>query len=216
MGIDRCVARATVQLARARRLGRPPSSAYRRDGVRLRRCRANPLSPWYRSLYIAEIAPSGSRGRLVVLNQIATVIGLLAAQIVKVALGTVESWGRRRLLLVGCAGLAIIYAAVGAGYVMGVQGWPLLLLVVTAIATYATTLAPVTWVALSEIFPGEAHGASMAIATTALWAACFLLTYTFPLLTARARTGVTFWIYGAICAAGFIMGWPAPSSRHRV
>jgi SP family sugar porter-like MFS transporter len=121
-----------------------------------------------------------------------------------IALATVERWGRRRLLLVGSAALSAIYTAVGAGYVLGVQGWPLLLLVVVAIAVYAMTLAPVTWVALSEIFPGEARGACMAIATTALWAACFLLTYTFPLLNAAAGTGVTFWIYGAICAVGFI------------
>jgi MFS family permease len=120
-----------------------------------------------------------------------------------VAMATVERWGRRRLLLIGCAALTVIYAIVGLAYVTGVQGWPLLLLVVAAIAAYAMTLAPVTWVALSEIFPGEARGASMAVATTALWAACFLLTYTFPLLNARAGTGVTFWIYGVICAAGF-------------
>lgn len=121
-----------------------------------------------------------------------------------VAMATVERLGRRRLLLIGCAGLAMIYALVGAAYIAGVQGWPLLLLVVAAIATYAMTLAPVTWVALSEIFPGEARGASMAIATTALWAACFLLTYSFPLLNAWAGTGATFWIYGVICAGGFL------------
>jgi len=120
------------------------------------------------------------------------------------ALATVEKLGRRRLLLIGCAGLTLIYAAVGASYVAGVQGWPLLLLVVAAIAVYAMTLAPMTWVALSEIFPGEARGASMAVATTALWAACFLLTYSFPILNAAAGTGVTFWLYGAICAGGFV------------
>ncbi|MFS0772705.1 sugar porter family MFS transporter [Sphingomonas sp. 1P08PE] len=132
------------------------------------------------------------------------ITGVVNCVFTLVALGTVERWGRRRLLLIGCAGLAVIYAAVGAGYIAGVQGWPLLLLVVAAIATYAMTLAPVTWVALSEIFPGEARGASMAVATTALWAACFVLTYTFPLLNAWAGTGATFWIYGAICAAGFV------------
>jgi sugar porter (SP) family MFS transporter len=119
-----------------------------------------------------------------------------------VALMTVERWGRRLLMLIGCVGLASIYAVLGGCYVAGFQGLPLLLLVVAAIACYAMTLAPVTWVALSEIFPGEARGASMAIATTALWAACFLLTYTFPLLNAAAGTGLTFWLYAVICAAG--------------
>lgn len=132
------------------------------------------------------------------------ITGVVNCVFTLVALTTVERWGRRRLLLLGCAGLALVYAAVGAAYVAGVQGWPLLLLVVTAIAIYAMTLAPVTWVALSEIFPGETRGASMAVATTALWAACFLLTYSFPILNAAAGTGYTFWLYGLICAAGFV------------
>jgi MFS family permease len=120
------------------------------------------------------------------------------------ALDTVERWGRRNLMLCGCAGLAVIYVLLGACYAAGWQGWPLLLLVVAAIACYAMTLAPVTWVALAEIFPHEARGACMAVATTALWAACFLLTYTFPLINRAAGTGATFWLYAAICALGFV------------
>lgn len=133
-----------------------------------------------------------------------------------VALGTIERLGRRRLMLIGSGGLAAIYVALGACYLIGLQGWPLLLLVVAAIAIYALTLAPVTWVALSEILPGEARGASMAVATTALWAACFVLTYTFPLLNAAAGTGLTFWLYAAVCVCGFTFVWSRlPETRGR-
>ncbi len=133
-----------------------------------------------------------------------------------VALGTIERLGRRRLLLIGCAGLAAIYLVLGTCYLYGLQGWPLLALVVAAIALYAMTLAPVTWVALSEILPGEARGASMAVATTALWAACFLLTYSFPLLNAAAGTGVTFWLYAFVCAAGFaFISAKLPETKNR-
>lgn len=121
-----------------------------------------------------------------------------------VALFTIERWGRRQLMLIGCSGLAAIYIILGACYLAGLQGWPLLLLVVAAIACYGMTLAPVTWVALSEIFPGEARGASMAVATTALWSACFLLTYSFPILNSAAGTGLTFWLYAVICVGGLI------------
>lgn len=132
------------------------------------------------------------------------ITGVVNCVFTLLALVTVERWGRRRLLLVGAGGLTLIYAAVGASYLAGIQGWPLLLLVVAAIAVYAMTLAPITWVVLSEIFPGEARGTSMAVATTALWSACFLLTYSFPLLNAAAGTGLTFWLYGIICLAGFV------------
>ena len=45
--------------------------------------------------------------------------------------------------------------------------------------------APVTWVVIAEIFPNRIRGAAMAVSVTALWLACFVLTYTFPLLNKR-------------------------------
>lgn len=121
-----------------------------------------------------------------------------------VALYTVDRLGRRALMFVGSIGLAVIYAVLGTCYFMGVSGWPMLLLVVLAIACYAMSLAPVVWVVLSEIFPVRIRGAAMALSTFFLWAACFLLTYTFPLLNEWLGASGTFWIYGAICFAGFL------------
>jgi SP family sugar porter-like MFS transporter len=44
----------------------------------------------------------------------------------------------------------------------------------------------------------------MAIATASLWAACFVLTYTFPLLNASLGTSGTFWVYACVCILGFL------------
>lgn len=121
-----------------------------------------------------------------------------------VALYTVDLIGRKKLMLLGSSGLAIIYAFIGLFYLIGISGWPMLLLVVSAIGCYAMTLAPVTWVVLSEIFPNKIRGAAMAIATFSLWAASFLLTYTFPLLNDLLNASGTFWLYGIICVLGFL------------
>lgn len=121
-----------------------------------------------------------------------------------VAIYTVDKWGRRALMFVGSAGLAVIYLAMGACYYFGVSGLPMLLLVVLAIACYAMSLAPVVWVVLSEIFPTRIRGMAMALSTFFLWLACFLLTYTFPLLNEWLGASGTFWIYGGICLAGFL------------
>jgi MFS family permease len=107
-------------------------------------------------------------------------------------------------MLFGSAGLALIYCVMGWCYHSGVQGWPMLVLVLAAIACYAMSLAPVTWVVISEIFPNRIRGAAMAVAVMAIWIACFLLTYTFPLLNAKLGPAGTFWLYGAICLAGFV------------
>ena len=120
------------------------------------------------------------------------------------ALGIVDRGGRRPLMLFGSAALAIIYVAMGLGYHAGVKGLPMLLLVLAAIGCYAVSLAPVTWVVISEIFPNRIRGAAMAVAVSALWIACFLLTFSFPMLNAQLGSAGTFWLYGAICVVGFI------------
>jgi len=121
-----------------------------------------------------------------------------------VALGIVDRGGRRILMLIGAAGLAVVYTGLGFCYQSGVKGLPMLLLVLSAIGCYAMSLAPVVWVVISEIFPNRIRGAAMSVAVTSLWIACFVLTYTFPLLNASLGPAGTFWLYAAICAAGFI------------
>lgn len=121
-----------------------------------------------------------------------------------VAIYTVDKWGRRTLMFVGSAGLAFIYFLLGSGYFWEVSGWPMLLLVVLAIACYAMSLAPVVWVVLSEIFPVRIRGMAMALSTFFLWVASFLLTYTFPILNEAVGAAGIFWLYGGICLAGFL------------
>ncbi|HLP00876.1 MAG TPA: MFS transporter, partial [Opitutaceae bacterium] len=120
-----------------------------------------------------------------------------------VAFGIVDRGGRRPLMLFGAGGLAVVYAILGLGYHGGVQGLPMLLLVLGAIALYAMSLAPVTWVVISEIFPNRIRGAAVSVAVTALWIACFILTYTFPILNHTLGAAGTFWLYAVICVAGF-------------
>lgn len=121
-----------------------------------------------------------------------------------VALYTVDKWGRRALMITGSAGLAVIYLIIGSFYYFGVSGLPMLILVVLAIACYAMSLAPVVWVVLSEIFPARIRGAAMVLSTFFLWTACFLLTYTFPILNEWLSASGTFWVYGGVCLAGFL------------
>lgn len=119
-----------------------------------------------------------------------------------VALGFVDRAGRRPLMLMGSFGLAVIYLALGFCYHEHVTGVPVLLLVLAAIGCYAMSLAPVTWVVISEIFPTRIRGAAMSLAVSALWVACFVLTYSFPILNKSLGAAGTFWLYGGICVLG--------------
>lgn len=122
-----------------------------------------------------------------------------------VAMAMVDRLGRRPLMLAGAAGLFVIYVLIGYCYQGQVKGTPVLALVLGAISCYSATLAPVTWVVIAEIFPNRIRGAAMSISVFFLWLACFILTYTFPILNARMGAAATFWLYAGICAAGFLL-----------
>ena len=121
-----------------------------------------------------------------------------------VALYTIERWGRRSLLLMGAAGLAVIYLILGTCFYMEIKGVVMIVLTVAAIACYAMTLGPVTWVLLSEIFPNRVRGVAMAVCTFALWVGSCTLTFAFPAMNASLGCSGSFWIYSAICFAGLL------------
>jgi len=104
--------------------------------------------------YAEEIFSSAGYGVSDILFNI-VITGLVNLVFTFVAIGTVDRVGRRSLMLMGSAGLAVIYVLIGLSFAMHTQGTHVLLLVVAAIAFYGCTLAPVTWVVLSEIFPNR-------------------------------------------------------------
>jgi SP family arabinose:H+ symporter-like MFS transporter len=122
-----------------------------------------------------------------------------------VAIYTVDRFGRRILMLIGAGGLAGIYAILGAGYYFQSTGIHMLILVISAIACYAMSLAPITWVVISEIFPNRIRGAAMSVAVSSLWIGCTVLTLTFPYLKAGLGAHGAFWLYGIICIIGFVV-----------
>ena len=121
-----------------------------------------------------------------------------------VAMGTVERWGRRTLMLIGAGGLCMIYFILGTCYFIQVTGVMMVVLVVAAISCYAMTLGPITWVLLSEIFPARIRGIAMGTCSFALWVGCCTLTFSFPSMNAALGSSGSFWIYSAICLCAFI------------
>lgn len=121
-----------------------------------------------------------------------------------VAIFTVDKLGRRKLMLIGAGGLCLIYAILGGCYFMHITGFFMIILVVAAIACYAMTLGPCTWVLISELFPNRVRAIAVATCTFALWIGSSTLTYTFPLLNKSLGSYGTFWIYSLVCLCGFL------------
>ena len=135
------------------------------------------------------------------------ITGVVNAAFTFVALATVDHWGRRSLMLFGCAGIALSHLLIGLAYLLKLKGLAVLIFSLAAIGCYGMSLAPVTWVLISEIFPNRIRGAAISVAVSALWIACFILTYTFPILERGIGTGNTFWTYSGICVVGVAFIW---------
>lgn len=151
--------------------------------------------------YAQEIFMAAGYGVSDVLMNI-VVTGITNVIFTILAMFVVDRWGRKALTLIGSFGLAIIYAFMGAAYYFNITGMVLLIIVVMAIACYAMTLATAMWVIISEIFPNRVRGVAMSVCTFSMWAACFVLTYSFPMLNSSLGAAGTFWLYGVICLAG--------------
>jgi SP family xylose:H+ symportor-like MFS transporter len=127
-------------------------------------------------------------------------IGLVNLVCTLLAMWQIDKLGRKPLMLFGSIGLGILYVI--SAYLLQQQSpiaaWTLL----AAIGVYAMTLAPVTWVLISEIFPNRVRGAATSVAVIALWLAYAILTFTFPIIAKQLGTYTPFYIYAVICFLG--------------
>lgn len=128
-------------------------------------------------------------------------IGAVNLAFTILAMMLVDKLGRKPLMLIGAGGLCLLYILIVNALHSGSGMLSVLLL--AAIGTYAMTLAPVIWVLISEIFPISVRAAAITVAVVSLWLAYFVLVFTFPVLFERLKEN-TFYIYAAICAAGFL------------
>lgn len=121
-----------------------------------------------------------------------------------IAMWQVDKLGRKPLMLAGAAGLSIIYVVLALLLKNQAAASLVSVFVLIAIALYATSLAPVTWVLIAEIFPNHIRARATTVAVVALWAAYFVLVFTFPVLAQKLGAYGPFYMYAGICVLGFL------------
>lgn len=131
-------------------------------------------------------------------------IGFVNLLFTVVAMWQVDKLGRRPLMLIGSLGLSLVYIILA--FLLQNHSAPGLVsvFVLLAIAMYASSLAPVTWVLISEIFPNNIRGVASSVAIVSLWGAYFILVFTFPILAEKLGTYGPFYLYAVICFLGFL------------
>lgn len=131
-------------------------------------------------------------------------IGIVNLIFTIVAMWQVDKLGRRPLMLIGSLSLSVLYIVLATFLKIKVNPGMISVVVLLSIASYAATLAPVTWVLISEIFPNKIRATASSLAIVSLWLAYFILVFTFPILASKIGAYGPFYLYAVICLIGFI------------
>jgi SP family xylose:H+ symportor-like MFS transporter len=110
------------------------------------------------------------------------------------AMWQVDKLGRKPLMLAGAAGLSVIYVVLALLLQNHAAAGLVSVFVLIGIALYASSLAPVTWVLIAEIFPNHLRARATTVAVLALWVAYFLLVFTYPILAKSLGSYFNFYI----------------------
>jgi SP family arabinose:H+ symporter-like MFS transporter len=132
-------------------------------------------------------------------------IGIFMFLSTLVAIWLVDRTGRKKLLLIGCAVMAVSLIIVALCFQLKFYEFYLILIfLLLYIAGFSASLGAVTWVILSEIFPNRIRGVALSLTTLFLWIADFLASFSFPVLNQHLDTALTLLIFALFCIIYFI------------
>jgi len=125
-----------------------------------------------------------------------------------VAIKYVDRLGRKKLLLIGSAGMAVCLALIGYAFFAGLSaGYWVLAGILLYISFFAISLGPLTFVVVAEIFPTHIRGRAMSVAIFFLWLSVYIVSQTFPMLLEAIGSAWTFWIYMVMSLFAFLFVW---------
>ena len=131
-------------------------------------------------------------------------IGAVNVFITVVSILLVDRLGRRFLLLLGTAGMAVALTLVGLTFHRQAAGKAIFCEMTAYIVFFGLGLGPVVWLLISEIYPTKIRGKAMSLATVTVWGANWVVASTFLSLVHAAGPADTFWIFAIVCVLAFV------------
>lgn len=137
----------------------------------------------------------------------AVFVGLVFFIFTILAIVLIDRMGRKKLMLVGTSCMALLLFLLAWSFnSSSVNGTLVFIFVMAYIGVYAFTLAPVTWVLLSEIFPNYIRSKALSLSSCVLWLATFLVVFISPFLL-KLSPVINFIIFGVCNIIGFFFVW---------
>lgn len=143
-----------------------------------------------------------------------TITSITNVLVTFIAIALIDKVGRRPLLLIGSAGMAVTLAIVAVAF-MNSTGtgddvslpapWGLVAVVAANlfVVFFGASWGPLVWVLLGEIFPNRIRAAALGLAAAAQWIANFLITISFPPMLSAFGASVPYLMYAAFALLSF-------------
>jgi sugar porter (SP) family MFS transporter len=138
-------------------------------------------------------------------------VGVANVILTVAAMQLIDQVGRRPLLLVSLAGMALSLFVLGLAFALpqasGNLGWIAVSSLIVYVGSFAIGLGPVFWLVLSEIYPLRIRGRAMSIGTAANWSVNLIVALTFLTLTQVLGNAATFWLYGIVSIGAWLFAF---------
>lgn len=124
------------------------------------------------------------------------IIGIINTVFTFVAIWFIDKLGRKLLLMWGVSGMAISLLGAASCFYFEITSGPWLLVFIFGfIASFASSLGPIPWVMISEIFPTKTRGVAMSFCTLILWVGVIFITQFTPVLLESFGGAFTFGVF---------------------
>ena len=140
-------------------------------------------------------------------------VGVVNLLFTFVAIYSVDSWGRKPLLITGAvgmfSGLMVLAVAIYTQQLGLVSVFGVLLFV----AAFAMSMGPVVWVILAEMFPNNVRSLAMAIVIGSQCLVSALVTNVFPILsksefnTLNFNGALPYFLFALVCIIAILFVW---------
>jgi SP family sugar:H+ symporter-like MFS transporter len=132
-------------------------------------------------------------------------------------IAVIDKVGRKPLLLIGSAGMAVTLFAMVYAFSHGSLDASNNLVLSSGLGTLAVVAAnlyviffnfswgPVMWVMLGEMFPNQIRGSALAVSGFVQWFANFLIAFSFPVMAAKLGLTISYTFYGVCAVISFFL-----------
>ena len=126
-------------------------------------------------------------------------IGIINFLFTWVAVLLIDRAGRRKLYIIGSAGMVIAMIFLSIAFSMeNISGILVLVFMFLFLSFFASCIGPVFWTLMSEIFPNKARGTAMSVAVLTNWVFNWLVVFLFPWMMGNYGGTFTYGFLGAM------------------